>query len=282
LEIRPTEAVPLGSRHLQRIRLVVFDWVGTTIDFGSRAPVAAFVATFAGHGVTVTEAEARVPMGLPKRDHLIAMLTLPDVARRWREVHGRDWNDADLEALYQRFMPCQLEVLPCHERLVPGVLECVARLQRRGVRIGATTGYFRAAAERVREAALRQGFAPEVSVCVDDVPAGRPAPWMVFRVMETLGIYPPGEVVKVGDTVPDVEEGLAAGAWSVAVTHGSNEVGLGEEEFERLSTERRQELLDAVRRKLLAAGAHAVIETLADLPELLARLDERLGRGERP
>jgi phosphonoacetaldehyde hydrolase len=261
---------------------VVFDWAGTTVDFGSCAPVAAFVRTFAANGVDVTTAEARLPMGLPKRDHLRAMLDQPGVAQRWRASHGRAWNDADLVSLYQRFMPYQLEVLDAHNALVPGVLDCVAWLAGQGIRIGATTGYFREAAARVQAAAARQGFVPEHSVCVDDVPAGRPAPWMMQRVMEALNIYPPAVVVKIGDTVPDIMEGRNAGAWSVGVTCSSNEVGCSEDEFSRLPPLRRQALLDHTRQKLSDAGAHAVIETLAEVPALVANLNDRLRRGERP
>src|SRR5206468_1552925 len=86
----PTWRSPLPNAALD-IRLVILDWAGTTIDFGSRAPLTAFVRTFAQHGVTVTTAEARGPMGLPKRDHLRTMLQMPGVARRWREALGRDW-----------------------------------------------------------------------------------------------------------------------------------------------------------------------------------------------
>jgi phosphonoacetaldehyde hydrolase len=254
----------------------VFDWAGTTVDFGSRAPVAAFLQTFAAHGVTVTVDEARGPMGLPKRDHLLAMLRLPDVAQRWRAAHGRDWNDADVTSMYHRFMPLQLGVLDEHASLVPGVLDCVAQLRQQGVRIGATTGYFREAASRVCAAAARQGFVPELSVCVDDVPAGRPAPWMVFRVMEALGVYPPVAVVKLGDTVPDIEEGRNAGVWSVGITSSSSEVGCSEDEFSRLPPAERHTLLGQARRKLLDAGAHAVIDTLGELPGLIATLNGRL------
>lgn len=59
------------------IRLAVFDWAGTLVDHGSRAPVLAFVETFARAGVEASEAEARVPMGLEKRAHLAAMLNEP-------------------------------------------------------------------------------------------------------------------------------------------------------------------------------------------------------------
>jgi phosphonoacetaldehyde hydrolase len=244
--------------------------------------VAAFVQAFAAHGVAVTAGEARGPMGLPKRDHLLALLRLPAVAGRWRQAHGRDWSDADVARLYDRFTACQLGVLDRHGGLVPGVIDCVARLRREGVRVGATTGYFREAAERVKAAAARQGFAPEHSVCVDDVPAGRPAPWMVYRVMEALNVFPPAAVVKVGDTVPDVEEGLNAGAWSVGVTASGSEVGCAEEEFRRLAPPAREELLGRAAQKLRLAGAHAVIETLDELPGLVAGLNGRLVHGERP
>ena len=58
------------------------------------------------------------------------------------------------------------------------------------------------------------------------MPAGRPAPWMIFRCMEALNVYPPAAVVKVGDTVIDIEDGLNAGAWSVGVVDSSNEMSL--------------------------------------------------------
>src|SRR5260370_6707238 len=141
-----------------QIRLVVFDWAGTTIDHGCFAPVSAFVQAFALHDVEVTAAEARGPMGLHKRDHLRAMLHSAEVARRWQRAHGRDWTEQDIDALYHDFIPLQLKVIGQHGRLVPGLLECVSQLQNRGIRIGATTGYFREAAERVYQAARSQGF----------------------------------------------------------------------------------------------------------------------------
>jgi phosphonoacetaldehyde hydrolase len=258
------------------VRLVVFDWAGTTVDHGCYGPLAAFVRVFAQYGVEVSPAEARGPMGLHKKDHLREMLRAPAVAERWRRAHGRDWAERDVETLYQDFIPLQLEVIDEHSRLVPGLLDCVAELRPQGIRIGATTGYFRSAAERVYEAAREQGYVPDHAVCAEDVPEGRPAPWMVFRIMERLGVYPPAAVVKVGDTVPDIEEGLNAGAWSIGVTRTSSEVGCTEEEWAALGPAERQDRLAKARQKLLAAGAHAVVESLAELPAFVADLSHRL------
>jgi phosphonoacetaldehyde hydrolase len=264
------------------IRLVVFDWAGTTVDHGCFAPVAAFVQAFAQQGVLVTTDQARAPMGLHKRDHIQAMLRMPEVARRWHAVHGRESSDQDLERLYQHFIPLQLEVIAGHSRLVPGLLDCVSELRAREIAIGATTGYFRQAAERVYAEARAQGYVPDHCLCAEDVPQGRPAPWMIYRIMEARGVYPPSQVVKVGDTVPDIEEGRNAGVWSIGVTRTSNEVGCSEEEFAALSpTVRRTKLADA-QKKLENAGAHVVIESLAELPALVQSLEARLERGDRP
>ena len=132
-------------------------------------------------------------------------------------------------------MPLQLEVIDEFAGLVRGVLDCVGLLRQRGVAIGATTGYFCAAAERVYHAAALQGYRPDCCVCAEEVPAGRPAPWMIFRIMEALDRFPPASVVKVGDTPPDIGEGLAAGAWSVGVLRGSSEVGCTEAEWDALA-----------------------------------------------
>jgi phosphonoacetaldehyde hydrolase len=264
------------------VRLVIFDWAGTTVDHGSRGPLLPFVRAFAARGVEITEAEARGPMGVHKKDHIRALLRSPAIARRWRERHGSDATPGDVDELYRLFMPLQLEVIDAFADPVPGLLDCVGWLRGNGVAVGATTGYFRAAAERVYRAAAAQGYRPDHCVCAEEVSAGRPAPWMVFRVMEALGVYPPAAVVKVGDTVPDIGEGLAAGAWSVGVLRSSSAVGCTEQEWDALPPPEQVRRLAGCRENLLAAGAHAVVETLAELPAVLNDIDARLGRGEKP
>ncbi len=271
-----------GAGAPDRIRLVVLDWAGTTVDHGSLAPVAAFQEAFASVGVRVTTDEVRGPMGRPKKDHLRELLRQPDVAARWTAVQGRPWTPGDVDRLFDLFVPLQLAVLEQHSRLVPGLLECVAALRRRGALIGGTTGYFREAAERVAAAARQQGYVPDHNLCPEDVTAGRPAPWMIFHHMERFGIFPAAAVVKVGDTIVDVEEGRNAGAWVVGVISTGSEIGLSEAQWQALPAAEQQTRRTEVAKRLLKAGAHAVIDTLAELPTTLDRFDERLSRGERP
>ena len=137
------------------------DWAGTAIDFGCMAPAGAFVAAFAEAGVPVSFTEARGPMGLHKKDHLRAMLQVPEIGGRWRTRHGRDWTQADVENLYRVVTPMQVEAAKRYSALIPGVLACVAALRERGIKVAATTGYFREAADVVYAAAREQGYVPD-------------------------------------------------------------------------------------------------------------------------
>lgn len=267
---------------IPEVKLIVFDWAGTTIDFGCQAPAGAFVASFAKKGVNVTLAEAREPMGLHKKDHIRAMLKAESVDAKWQTAVGRAWDETDVEELYRDVTPLQLEAVARYGQLIPGVKECVAELRARGIKIAGTTGYFRAAAAAVLEAAREQGYVPDFSICADDVPSGRPAPWMIFRCMEALNVYPPSTVVKVGDTAVDIMDGRNAGCWSVGVIDSSNEMGLPADEFAALSENEKVARREMVYRRYSSVGAHAAIDNLDELPALLSELNARLRSGERP
>ncbi len=122
-----------------RLKAVVFDWAGTVVDFGSRAPMGVFVEAFARFGVDVTIAEARGPMGRPKWDHIRAMFDVPRIAAAWAERHGAAPTDADVDRLYEVFVPLNEAVVADYADLVPGAAETVARLRARGLKIGSTT-----------------------------------------------------------------------------------------------------------------------------------------------
>jgi phosphonoacetaldehyde hydrolase len=258
----------------RQIRLVVLDWAGTTVDFGCFAPVASFAMALERHGVSATDEQVRRPMGLAKLDHVRALLSIPELASQWQAAQGRVWDESDVERIYRDdYIPLQMEAVAGHDHLIPGLLPVVETLRSRGLKIATTTGYFREAARLVFDSATRQGYARDLDVLPDEVSTGRPAPWMIFRAMERLDVYPPSAVVKVGDTVADIEEGRNAGAWSVGVIASSSEVGLSESGWNALAEAERRAIISSVRARFERAGAHATIETLAELPGLIADLE---------
>ena len=257
----------------QPIRLVIFDMAGTTVDHGCMAPVSAIIEALSERGISISAAQARGPMGVHKRDHIRALLQLSDVTQGWRDCHGRDWTEEDVQQIYESLLPRQTDVALRHADAIPGSIDCVNQLRERGIAVAATTGYPRSVAQPILDKLDQQGLRFDHTFCADEVPAGRPAPWMILRNMEATGIYPPSSVVKVGDTVPDVEAGRNAGTWSVGVSETGSEFGLTVDELEALSADERDQRNRLVTEKLQQAGAHRVITSVSELPELLPVLE---------
>lgn len=265
-----------------QLKLAIFDWAGTTVDYGSCAPAAVFLEGYRRKGIEITMAQARAPMGLEKRAHLEAIGAMAEVAARWEHVHGRSLTPEDIDEMYDDFVPLMLKTLDDYATLIPGTLETVATLRRQGIKVGATTGYFAEAASVVAAAAAQQGYTPDSTICASDVTVGRPAPWMIYATMNKLEVYPPAAVVSVGDTVPDVASGLNAGVWTVAVAKTGNELGLTEAEIAELEETELQLRLAQARERLAQAGAHYVIDGIDALPPVVEAINARLAHGERP
>ena len=271
------------TRHYRgHVQGVVLDWAGTTVDYGCFAPTMVFVEGFRERGVEITVAEARKPMGMYKRDHIAAVMAIPEVQKRWAATHSALPTDDDVQALFDAFEPRQLAVIGQYTALIPGVAEAVAALRERGVKIGSSTGYTQAMMALVTPATAEQGYAPDSLVTSDMVTKGRPAPWLIYRNMEQMGVYPVESIVKIGDTVADVEAGLNAGTWTVGIAMTGNELGLTQDEAQALAPDALRERLARFYAQLSRAGAHYVVDALADVPAVIDQINARLERGETP
>jgi phosphonoacetaldehyde hydrolase len=247
------------------LQALIFDWAGTTIDHGSRAPVEVFIEVFRRQGINLTTAEARGPMGMGKREHIAKLLSLPRVVEAWRNSKGMPPTESDIDRLYDDFLPLQRETIARHSQVIAGIPEVIAECRRRGLKIGSTTGYTHSLMEVAQPIAREQGFDPDVIVCSDDVPNGRPAPWMIFRAAEQLNVYPLSTVVVVDDTIVGIKAGLNAGAWTIGVTRTGNALGLSEAEVAQLAEADRDARVTEAATQFREAGAHQVIESVADL-----------------
>ena len=253
------------------IKLIVFDWAGTLIDFGCRAPLGAFVDAFAAAGLPISEEVARKPMGAHKRDHAREILHEPDIAARVRRDLHREPDESLVNEIYGDFTARLLKVLPAHTAPIPGAVEMLAALREQGIAIGSTTGYTRLMMDIVEPLVRVAGIAPDALICADEVPQARPAPWACFRLAERFNAYPMSCCVKVGDTPADMAEGVNAGMVTIGVSETGNEVGLSEEAFAALPEGERSEHVAAAARRLTDAGANFVLRSVVELPAWLYR-----------
>lgn len=251
---------------LKQIEAVVFDWAGTTVDFGCFAPVQAFVEVFKQYGVEPTMEEVREPMGMLKIDHIRTMLKMPRIHQCWVEKYGKEPGEEEAQQLFSIFEEKLLNILHLYADPKPGVVETVNALKEKGIRIGSTTGYTDKMMEIIIPIAREKGYEPECWFSPDSTgQKGRPYPYMIFRNMETLGIDDVRKVLKVGDTASDIKEGKHAGVWSAGVIVGSSEMGLTEEEYEVLSPEEKEAKCKETEEKFRKAGADIVFRTLEEL-----------------
>lgn len=256
---------------MNKIKVIIFDWAGTTVDYGCFAPVRAFMEVFKEYGIEPTMEEVREPMGMLKIDHIRTMLNMPRIKKCWVEKYGQEPTEEDAEKLFGIFEEKLLSILHLYVDPKPGVVKAVEKLRQRGMKIGSTTGYTDKMMAIVAPAAEKQGYAPDIWFSPDSTnQKGRPYPYMIFRNMEAFGIDNVENVLKVGDTVSDIKEGKNAGVWSVGIIEGSSEMGLLIEEYEALSEDEKNKERRRVSDRFLEAGADKVFNTIEDLVEFLS------------
>jgi phosphonoacetaldehyde hydrolase len=270
------------TEKLAHVKAVIFDWAGTTVDYGSRAPAIVFEEIFRRRGVPITSAQAREPMGMAKREHIAAIAAMPTVAKSWQAIHGRPIDSTAIDAMYEEFLPLQKSVLSEHSNLIPGVTDVAEQCRQMGIRIGSTTGYTRALMEIVCDCAMRQGYAPECVVCAEDAPRGRPAPFLLYEAAKRLDVYPLWNVIAVDDTEVGIRAARNAGCWAVGVTKTGNCVGLALDEIDALPRSTVLEMCDFGARRLRAAGAHYTVESVAEIVPIIRDIESWLAGRETP
>ena len=261
---------------------VILDWAGTTMDYGCYAPAVVFIEVFKRKGIDITIEQAREPMGAHKRVHIQKIAQIDAVRQRWIEVHGAPPAEADIDAMFTEFIPLQLDCLAQYADLIPGCLDAVAAFRAKGLKIGSTTGYTGEMMDLLQKEAASRGYEPDATVCATEVPAGRPEPWMCLENAKLLRIYPMEAIVKIGDTLPDIYEGLNAGMWTIGLAMTGNELGLNEAEIAALDLELRERKRQRAYERMAQAGAHYVVDSITDCPPIIDEINARLARGERP
>ncbi|MCL2199055.1 MAG: phosphonoacetaldehyde hydrolase [Defluviitaleaceae bacterium] len=256
-----------------KIKTIILDWAGTTVDFGSFAPVESFMTAFAAYGINPTAEETRAPMGLAKRVHVATMLAGERLAAEWVKQHGKPHTEADIDAIYKKFEPALFSVLKNYADPLPGVLDTVNKIRRKGIKIGSTTGYTREMMNIVAPLAKQNGYAPDFLVCPEEVNGkGRPYPYMLWRNLEALNCENINEVLKIGDTEADMQEGKNAGCLCVGVIAGSSMLGLSENELADLEPQQKSEAFAKTRAAYLTSGADFVINSIIELPKLITTI----------
>jgi phosphonatase-like hydrolase len=198
--------------------LVILDVGGTTIrDDG--AVQAAFAAALAGSGVELDEVEMVAWRGASKREILERL-----VASRFTGLAPAARSSLASE-LYDRFRQAlEIRWRDAGNLAIPGARGAFERLKAAGIHVALNSGFDRAIMEIVLANAGWPGTLIDAVVTTDDVPAGRPAPFLIFRSMERTNVQDVRRVAVVGDTRLDLEAAANAGVlFRIGVLTGAHD-----------------------------------------------------------
>ncbi|MBU3621477.1 phosphonoacetaldehyde hydrolase [Polynucleobacter sp. CS-Odin-A6] len=264
------------------VEAIIFDWAGTTVDFGSRAPMGAFVKLFQSEGIEMTIPQARIPMGINKWDHINALLSLSEIQSQWFKMHGKSHTDADVDRLLDIFVPMnKVSIRECGQ-LIPGVAELSKTLRERHIKIGSTTGYTKELLDILLPIAKEQGYEADALSYSGDTQLGRPSAQMMHKCAVQLGLDNPLAFIKVDDTEPGIQEGKAFGCWTVGVAVSGNALGLSFEELNAMPDGEANRLKNSARLKMQEMHPDYVIDSVADLLPIIDEINTRLDLGEKP
>lgn len=274
----------MSTTQTSNIEAVIFDWAGTIVDFGSFAPTTIFVEAFkTEYDFDISLAEARVPMGLGKWDHIQAVGKLESVATRWLAQFGKAMDSNDIEQIYNRFIPLQQIKVVDHAQPILNAIDVVNDLKKRGIKIGSCSGYPRSVMDILIPAAAKYGYQPDCVVATDDLKhGGRPAPFMALHNVIELGVGSVANCIKVDDSTPGIDEGHNAGMWTVGLLLSGNEAGLTAQQYQQADAQTLDKARNKARLVMQQANPHFLIDTIDDLPAVISEIEQRLATGERP
>jgi len=266
------------------IKAVVFDWAGTTVDYGSLAPVIAFKTAFNDAGIEINDQEIRRDMGITKWDHIGKLLKMPDIFQQWEKEYNRLPDFQDRRKLYEDFQACLLDYVRDSTELKPYTLDTFNYLKDQEIRVATTTGYTPEMMKLVQNSAYELGYRPELVLTSEDVDGdGRPSAKMIQKIMTEFELCDPKELIKIGDTLVDIEEGRNAGVNTIGIVEGSSLMGLSEQEFDSLSDEEKEVIRHRVVNEFANANADIIINNLSELPEAIKFLnqsEEKIANGK--
>ncbi len=249
-----------------KIQAVIFDWSGTLVDSESFAPVQAFITLFKRNGIQITEELVRESMGLLKKDHLRVLLNNREIAALWAELHGVP-DEKTVQYLHDELEQLMPPIAKKYARPIDGVTDLLEELRVHKIKIGSSSGYNRKTLNEIIPIASSHGLTVDFSIASDEVPAGRPAPWMIFRNMEALQVYPPSSVIRIGDTVQDVWEARNAGVWAFSLLENSNELRLAKKQYRNSSVAEAihsDEAREQAIFKYQVAGTHIILQRVTE------------------
>lgn len=194
--------------------LFIFDMIGTTVQPSDAIPEA-FRSAFSDLGIELSDEQIAAIRGKSKREAISELLTNALGAEKSRSRCGQVY-DVFQTHLREHYSSGGAQA-------IAGAAEAFSWCKTVDSKVALTTGFDRSIVDLLLSSLGWEQVVNTV-VCNDDVPEGRPAPFLIQRAMETTGVNIADRVASVGDTVSDLQAGVNGGVgWNFAVLTGAHD-----------------------------------------------------------
>ena len=266
---------------MKNIMGFIFDWAGTTIDYGSLTPIYAMKRAFKQFDIELSTETIRKFMGLHKLVHIQSILKEETIKNQWESTTNLSLTSLSNE-IFEKLLVATKEEAIERTKPIDGVIDFMNKYRHYGIKFGSTTGYTREMMNDIIPLATERGILFDSVVTPDEVPFGRPYPWMIYKNAINIETYPLWKMIKIGDTIADIQEGINAGMWIIALTKCGNEVGYDENEINTIDDNIIAKKIEDATIKFKEEGAHYVADSLSDTYDIINEIEEKIGYGIMP
>jgi len=257
------------------IRLAVFDMGGTIVDRYSLSPFIALKYAFKRKRINVNNNLIYKDMGINKRKHIEGILNNKYIKRNWFKLYGQYPTSSSVMSVYDEFIKYQIGEGIKNIEILPETKNTINWLKANNIKTGITTELSRPIMSALREKLIDEDIHLDKyvsSTCLGK--SGRPNPYMINEIINSLSISDPKIVIKIDDSCIGIQEGKNAGTLTVGVAKWSKNMKMTEYNQEKnMSKEEYVERLKNSRESLWQANPDYVVDSLDELPRIINHIN---------
>ena len=218
-------------------------------------------------------------MGMNKHEHIQEILNDKYISRNWFKLYGQYPNSNSVMSVYDEFIKYQMDEGIKNIEILPETKNIIKWLGEHNISTGATTGFSKPIMNAIKEKLIDENIHLDKyvsSTCLGKT--GRPSPYMINEIINSLSISDPKRVIKIDDTCVGINEGKNAGTLTVGVAKYSTNMKMTEyNQDKNMSKEEYVERLKCSREALWQANPDYVIDSLNELPRIINHINSGIG-----
>lgn len=215
-----------------KIKGIIFGDCGTLIDPGSKVPILSMMKVFSDNCVPIHKKEVKRFYGMTNRVHISALLSTPEISKRWYNEKNVYPTGKDVDNLTKRLLTEQKILLNMNGSTIPSVLNMCNTLFQNDIKIGISSILPTEVVKYALELNPTLNNFVDYYVGLDNFKSSVTG---IEKLMEKMEIEYPHEIIKVDSHREGLLEGSRVGCWVAGVPKYGYKMGFSDLETIKVS-----------------------------------------------